>query len=116
MKWLVLVSGHIGFLGRAALFMFVSVLMWRALGGNDDSQNKNKNTISNALTQLTVRLPQQLPKGHPTCSQDQKLACYPAACWSKHKCCSNQISTGATACLQCTTLCAPDTRLLTFEH
>lgn len=51
-KWLVLITGHIGFLGRAALFCFVAVLMCRALHGS--SGNRKKNTISNALTQLTT--------------------------------------------------------------
>lgn len=53
-KWLVLISGHLGALGRGALFMGVSILMFRALGGEGDA-NKKENTVSKALNQLVVR-------------------------------------------------------------
>jgi hypothetical protein len=53
-KWLTLITGHLGALGRAGLFLLVSVLMWRALDGNDtpDPTAKEKNTIGRAFTQL----------------------------------------------------------------
>lgn len=53
-KWLVLVSGHLGALGRAALFMGVAILMFRAMGDKGDA-NKKENTVSKALNQLVVR-------------------------------------------------------------
>lgn len=56
MKWTVLACGHLGALGRAGLFLLVSVLMWRALDGDDDSDGPNdKNTIGRAFSQLQVR-------------------------------------------------------------
>lgn len=54
-KWLVLIAGHLGALGRGALFMGVSILMFRALGGKGNS-DKNENTVSKALNQLVVRI------------------------------------------------------------
>lgn len=53
-KWLVLVSGHLGALGRAALFMGVAILMFRAMGDKGNA-NKKENTVSKALNQLVVR-------------------------------------------------------------
>lgn len=53
-KWLVLTAGHMGALGRAALFMGVAILMFRAMGDNGPDA-KNQNTVSKALNQLTVR-------------------------------------------------------------
>ena len=54
MKWLVLITGHLGALGRAGLFLLVSVLMWRALDGTEtpNPDEKEKNTIGRAFTQL----------------------------------------------------------------
>jgi hypothetical protein len=53
-KWLTLITGHLGALGRAGLFLLVSVLMWRALDGSEspDPNEKEKNTIGRAFTQL----------------------------------------------------------------
>lgn len=53
-KWLVLITGHLGALGRAGLFLLVSVLMWRALDGTEtpNPDEKEKNTIGRAFTQL----------------------------------------------------------------
>jgi hypothetical protein len=56
-KWLTLITGHLGQLGRAGLFLLVSVLMWRALDGSEspDPNEKEKNTIGRAFTQLQAR-------------------------------------------------------------
>lgn len=58
MKWLTLITGHLGALGRAGLFLLVSVLMWRALDGSETTNpaEKEKNTIGRAFTQLQVSL------------------------------------------------------------
>ena len=45
------VAGHIGFLGRAGVFLFVAILMFRAIA-NPDINNTNETTIGNALSQL----------------------------------------------------------------
>ena len=56
-KWLTLITGHLGALGRAGLFLLVSVLMWRALDGSETTNpdEKEKNTIGRAFTQLQAR-------------------------------------------------------------
>lgn len=59
MKWLTLITGHLGALGRAGLFLLVSVLMWRALEGTETSptdSEEEKNTIGRAFTQLQASL------------------------------------------------------------
>lgn len=48
-KWLLLVFGHVGFVGRAGLFLFVSVLMFRAFR---DPVPEGGNTIANGINQF----------------------------------------------------------------
>ena len=45
------VAGHIGFLGRAGVFLFVGVLFFRLIA-NPDLNNSNETTIGNGLAQL----------------------------------------------------------------
>lgn len=45
------VAGHIGFLGRSGVFLFVAILMFRTIA-NPDINNKDVTTIGNALSQL----------------------------------------------------------------
>lgn len=49
-----LISGHLGQLGRFGLFLMVSIFMWRSLEGQD-TNNGNQNTIGAALSSLQVR-------------------------------------------------------------
>ncbi|KAJ3042178.1 hypothetical protein HDV00_008065 [Rhizophlyctis rosea] len=39
-RYLILTLGHIGFLGRAGIFLFVSALMWKGLRGGDDDEDE----------------------------------------------------------------------------
>eukprot|EP00026_Physarum_polycephalum_P008805 Phypoly_transcript_08906.p1 GENE.Phypoly_transcript_08906~~Phypoly_transcript_08906.p1 ORF type:complete len:371 (+),score=37.56 Phypoly_transcript_08906:174-1286(+) len=48
-KWLLLVFGHAGFMGRSGLFVFVSILMFRALRG---TVHQSGNTIANGINQF----------------------------------------------------------------
>ena len=47
----VLAAGHIGFLGRAGVFLFVGVLFFRLIA-NPDINNSQETTIGNGLAQL----------------------------------------------------------------
>ncbi len=44
-------AGHIGFLGRSGVFLFVAILMFRTIA-NPDINNTDETTIGNALSQL----------------------------------------------------------------
>ncbi|KAJ3022894.1 hypothetical protein HKX48_004937 [Thoreauomyces humboldtii] len=48
-EYLILFTGHVGFLGRAAVFLFVGVLMFKALKGEVVQEG---NTLSNGINQL----------------------------------------------------------------
>eukprot|EP00026_Physarum_polycephalum_P007737 Phypoly_transcript_07803.p1 GENE.Phypoly_transcript_07803~~Phypoly_transcript_07803.p1 ORF type:complete len:443 (+),score=73.42 Phypoly_transcript_07803:90-1418(+) len=50
-KWVLLILGHSGFMGRSGLFIFVSILMFRALRGSVKSAQIG-NTIANGLSQF----------------------------------------------------------------
>lgn len=47
----VLLSGHVGFLGRSGVFLFVAVLMFRTIS-NPNINSTDETTIGNALSQL----------------------------------------------------------------
>ena len=47
----VMVAGHIGFLGRAGVFMFVAILMFRTIK-SPNINSSDVTTIGNALSQL----------------------------------------------------------------
>lgn len=49
--WILIVTGHIGFLGRSGVFLFVAILMFRTIA-NPDINNTDETTIGNALSQL----------------------------------------------------------------
>ncbi|KAL3162117.1 hypothetical protein ABBQ32_009829 [Trebouxia sp. C0010 RCD-2024] len=49
--WLLIVTGHIGFLGRSGVFLFVAVLMFRTIR-RPDINSTDETTIGNALSQL----------------------------------------------------------------
>ncbi|KAJ3174486.1 hypothetical protein HDU87_007179 [Geranomyces variabilis] len=55
-RWFVLVTGHVGFFGRACSFAFVAVLMFKALAKDTPSQDpdtpQQNNLIANGLNQL----------------------------------------------------------------
>jgi len=44
-------AGHIGFLGRSGVFLFVAILMFRTIA-NPDINSTDETTIGNALSQL----------------------------------------------------------------
>ena len=46
-----LAAGHIGFLGRSGVFLFVAILMFRTIA-NPDVNSTDETTIGNALSQL----------------------------------------------------------------
>lgn len=48
-KWVLLVLGHLGFLGRSGLFLFVAILMFRALHSD---VHQNGNTLANGINQF----------------------------------------------------------------
>ncbi|DBA78497.1 TPA: hypothetical protein ACH3X2_007985 [Trebouxia sp. C0005] len=49
--WVLVVTGHIGFVGRAGVFLFVGVLFFRLIA-NPSINNSNETTIGNGLAQL----------------------------------------------------------------
>ncbi|DBB00740.1 TPA: hypothetical protein ACH3X1_000673 [Trebouxia sp. C0004] len=49
--WVLVVTGHIGFLGRAGVFLFVGVLFFRLIA-DPSINNSNETTIGNGLAQL----------------------------------------------------------------
>ena len=49
--WCVVLSGHVGFLGRSGVFLFVAVLMFRTIK-SPDINTTHETTIGNALSQL----------------------------------------------------------------
>ncbi|KAL0022300.1 hypothetical protein WJX79_007413 [Trebouxia sp. C0005] len=49
--WILIVTGHIGFLGRSGVFLFVAILMFRTIA-NPDINSTDQTTIGNALSQL----------------------------------------------------------------
>ncbi|TPX62062.1 hypothetical protein PhCBS80983_g00614 [Powellomyces hirtus] len=49
-EWMILFTGHIGFLGRACSFMFIAALMFKALGKDEVKQGGN--IFANGLNQL----------------------------------------------------------------
>ncbi|KAJ3150411.1 hypothetical protein HDU89_003192 [Geranomyces variabilis] len=55
-RWFVLVTGHVGFFGRACSFAFVAVLMFKALAKDTPSQDpdtpQQNNLLANGLNQL----------------------------------------------------------------
>ncbi|KAI9009758.1 hypothetical protein BC832DRAFT_385904 [Gaertneriomyces semiglobifer] len=50
-RWLLLITGHVGYLGRAGIFLFVSVLVFKALGSEPVQQAQN--TVSSGLNLLS---------------------------------------------------------------
>lgn len=50
-SWILIVTGHIGFLGRSGVFLFVGILMFRTIA-NPNLSSTNETTIGNALSQL----------------------------------------------------------------
>lgn len=50
-SWILVITGHVGFLGRSGVFLFVAILMFRTIA-NPDINNTNETTIGNALSQL----------------------------------------------------------------
>ncbi|KAJ3149114.1 hypothetical protein HDU86_007057 [Geranomyces michiganensis] len=51
-KWFLLVTGHVGFFGRACSFLFVAVLMFKALAKDTPAQESKNNLLANGLNQL----------------------------------------------------------------
>ncbi|DBB00742.1 hypothetical protein WJX77_001794 [Trebouxia sp. C0004] len=49
--WSLIVTGHIGFLGRSGVFLFVAILMFRTIA-NPNINSTDETTIGNALSQL----------------------------------------------------------------
>lgn len=49
--WVLIVTGHIGFVGRSGVFLFVAILMFRTIA-NPDINSTDETTIGNALSQL----------------------------------------------------------------